>query len=192
MQRKWDSTFPWLSLFSHLLIFSTLWQAAGVISASASAWQTILVHWLLLGRSERSTAKSTLRDTGNQGESSIRTNDNHLTTTINRVVVNRELLGPSLCIYEGPFHAELEPERWWKCSPFSAESHPSTSWFSSILEEPCSKDTSKSRSMQEESAKPEAVWCLPWPATFKCKFLWSTHSPRAPVGPASLRFQGVY
>lgn len=56
-----DETKPSLvSLFSHLLIFTTLWQAAGAISASASAWQTILVHWLLLGREvkERTMAKA--------------------------------------------------------------------------------------------------------------------------------------
>ena len=94
-----DETKPSVaSLFSRLLILTTLWQAAGVISASASAWQTILVHWFPLGREvkERTMAKSTLCDTGNQGESSIRINDDHFTTTINRVGVNRELLGPSL------------------------------------------------------------------------------------------------
>lgn len=100
-----DETKPSLvSLFSHLLIFTTPWQAAGVISASASAWQTILVHWFLLGREveERTMAKRTLCDTGNQGESSVRINDNHFTTAINRVVVNRGLLGPSLCIMKVP------------------------------------------------------------------------------------------
>ena len=51
--------------------------------------------------------------------------------------------------------------------------------------------TSKEQVDAGEICQARGSWCLPWPA-FKCKFLWTTHSPRAPVGPASLHFQGGF